>query len=144
VVYERSAELGWRHVPDRSGWLGTCEGEGLPPTPVEIDSEGLVGPARGRDKPPGTVRFLLLGGNLPDRLASVERQGYRLHLPNSVRLTGAGHMLAAGYVWSFLRDNGLLPQALVPARVAGSGHAIPDLASLPRMLGDPCGRRATS
>jgi hypothetical protein len=354
VVYEHSAELGWRHVPDLSGWLGTCDGDGLPPTPVAIDSDGLVGPRRAHDKPPDTVRFLLLGGNVPegfgieqditmarmlelyaderrgarlevlnaatggwaldndlaffrsqgaarspdvvllvldpvadlvsispahlaalgrrvpakpyfslvggrpvptppfalapapeqsqpagvlassglyrllsrdagrtgepmawaaagtfphaspdeeqehsvelargllqalrdevaatggrlvavvaalpgatgpdatgkvqrerlialagelgiplldltDRLASVERQGYRLHLPNSVRLSGAGHALAAGYVWSFLRDEGLLPPALVPARVAGGGHAIPDLASLPRMVGD--------
>ena len=74
--------------------------------------------------------------DLTARLASVERQGYRLYLPNSVRLSGAGHTLAAGYIWSFLVDNHLLPAGLVPARVAGSGHAIPDLASLPRALGD--------
>jgi hypothetical protein len=354
VVYERSTELGWRHAPDLSGWVGTCDGDGVPPVPVETDSDGLVGPPRPRDKPPGTVRFLLLGGNVPEgfgvpqdltiarllelyaderrgrrlevlngatggwaldnslaffrslgaarqpdlvllvidpvadlvslspahlaalgrrvpakpyfsladghpvatppfalapgparaeppgllawsalyrlllrdpgrraepmawaaagtfphatpdeerehdvelarallatlrdevaaaggrlvavvaalpgatgpdatgkvererllavagelgipvldltaRLASVERQGYRLHLPNSVRLSGAGHTLAAGYVWSFLVDNHLLPPGLVPARVAGSGHAIPDLASLPRALAE--------
>jgi len=354
VVYERSVELGWRHVRGLSGRLGTCDGDGVPPTPVETDADGLVGPARPRGKPPGTVRVLLLGGNVPEgfgvpqdltlarllelyaderrgarlevlnaatggwaldnslaffrsqgaarapdlvvlvidpvadlvslspahlaalgrrvpakpyfslvdgrpvptppfalapqppesapsglltwsalyrllfrdpgrpaepmawaaagtfphatpdeerehdvelarallaslrdevaaaggrlvtvvaalpgatgpdatgkvererliavadqlgipildltaRLASVERQGYRLHLPNSVRLSGAGQTLAAGYIWSFLVDNHLLPAGLVPARVAGSGHAIPDLATLPRALGD--------
>src|SRR5262249_39817652 len=45
-------------VPDLSGWLGTCDGDGVPATPVETDPDGLVGPIRPRAKPPRTVRIL--------------------------------------------------------------------------------------
>ena len=40
------------------------------------------------------------------------------------------------HIWSFLADEHSCRAGLVPARVAGSGHAIPDLASLPRALGE--------
>jgi hypothetical protein len=55
VVYERSTALGWRHVSDLSGWLGTCDGDGVPPTPVETDPTGrcATSPSRSSSPPPG-------------------------------------------------------------------------------------------
>lgn len=96
VVYERDEALGWRHVPGLSGWAGTCEAPGVPPAPLEIDDEGFIGPRRPREKAPGTVRFLLLGGNVPEgfgvawhdslggllELFADERRGARLEVLN--------------------------------------------------------------
>ena len=60
-----------------------------------------------------------------------QRMGRPVYLEGSVRLNGPGHGLAAGAIWGFLASQGLLPQGLVAARMPGSGHAIPPLASLP-------------
>jgi len=96
VVYERDADLGWRHVPNLSGRAGSCDTPAVPPTPLETDADGFVGPPRPRAKPPGTVRFLLLGGNMPEafgvtreesiagllEILADERRGARLEVLN--------------------------------------------------------------
>jgi hypothetical protein len=96
VVYERDAALGWRHVPNLSGRAGSCDNPSVPTKPLETDADGLVGPPRPRAKPPGTVRFLLLGGNMPEafgvtreeslagllEILADERRGARLEVLN--------------------------------------------------------------
>ncbi len=72
VIYERDDVLGWRHVPNLSGWLGACTDDGVPPTPARTDADGLVGQPRSAEKPPGTVRLLVLGGNAAEGFGVVE------------------------------------------------------------------------
>ena len=136
VVYERSVEVGWRHVPGLSGWLGTCDGDGVPPTPIETDADGLVGPARPRSKPPGTVRVLLLGGNVPEgfgvpqdltiarllELYADERRGARLEVLNAA--TGGW---ALDNSLAFFRSQGA---ARAPDLVVLVIDPVADLASL--------------
>src|SRR5262249_8799465 len=90
VISERITALGRQHVPDLSGWLGTCDGDGVPATPVETDPDGLVGPIRPRAKPPRTVRILLLGGNLPEG-SGIPQDLTMARLPRAVCRRGGVH-----------------------------------------------------
>jgi len=77
VVYQRDARFGWGHVPGISGRVGTCRTARVPMVPLDVDSHGLIGPERSYEKPAGTARILLLGGNGPEGLGvpPVERLG---------------------------------------------------------------------
>jgi hypothetical protein len=68
VFYLADAALGWRQRPDLVGWAAFCRGKPVPATPVETDARGFRNPGRPLEKPPGTARLLLLGGNVPQAL----------------------------------------------------------------------------
>ncbi len=136
VVYERDEALGWRHVPGLNGWAGTCDGDGVPMAPLTTDEEGFVGPSTTREKPPGTARVLLLGGNVPegfgvarsDSMAGLleqfadERHGKRLEV-----LNGATGGWAIDNSLQFFRQHGA---ARSPDLVVLVLDPIADLASI--------------
>lgn len=66
LFYTADQRLGWRHVPDLVAWVRVCDSPGVPAAPVAVTADGRLDPPRGRAKPPGTVRILLLGGNGPE------------------------------------------------------------------------------
>lgn len=56
TIYAPDPELGWRLVPGaRDDWMGV---------PVRINAQGLRGPERALEKPPGTRRVLFLGDSV--------------------------------------------------------------------------------
>src|SRR5438132_5675014 len=68
AVYQADPRFGWTHVPGLTGSVANCGGAPIPEMPVDANWRGLFGPERSYAKPPGTARFLLLGGNLPEGL----------------------------------------------------------------------------
>jgi D-alanyl-lipoteichoic acid acyltransferase DltB (MBOAT superfamily) len=65
VVLASDPDLGWRQRPNLHGWAAFCRGKSIPPTPVATDARGFLNPGRPIEKPPGTARILMLGGNVP-------------------------------------------------------------------------------
>ncbi|MCW5892337.1 MAG: hypothetical protein KIT14_17585 [bacterium] len=66
LFYTDDASLGWRHLPDLTGWARVCEIAAMRAAPVAVTADGGLDPARPRAKPPGVARVLLLGGNGPE------------------------------------------------------------------------------
>jgi D-alanyl-lipoteichoic acid acyltransferase DltB (MBOAT superfamily) len=68
AFYQDEPRFGWTHVPYLGGWVRHCEGVPLPAIAVDVNSHGLLDFERPYAKPPGRVRFLLLGGDLVEGL----------------------------------------------------------------------------
>jgi hypothetical protein len=113
------AALGWRQRPNLRGWARSCRGKPLPPALVATDGRGFLNPGRPIEKPPGTARILLLGGNVPQALGvpwSLSMAGMLEGRADARR--GRQLEVVNGAVSSFALDQDLLLLRAEGARVA--------------------------
>jgi hypothetical protein len=149
IVYQRDAQVGWRHVPELAGQVGRCTSPGGRFVRFETDSRGLVGPERPYAKPADTARILLLGGNVAEGIGvRPEATFFRIVEELADRRRGAGLEVinagTAGWVLDndllYLREEGLrfAPDAVVvvldpvadltaisPRLIAAAGQRVP-------------------
>ena len=68
AFYQADPRLGWTHLPGFAGWVRGCGGDPFPAVAVDVSTKGLLDFERPYERPPGRVRLLVLGGDLPEGL----------------------------------------------------------------------------
>ncbi len=109
TLYEPKADYGWGHRPNAEGWMYACLGRAYEwQNHVRTNAQGLFGPDRPYEKPPGVRRVLLLGDSMTEAVQVPLAETFPVRLERGLHSQGTtAEVLNAG-VAAFGNDNELM------------------------------------